>query len=380
MWRLVLKNLLRNKRRTFLTFSSVTVSLFLLSSLAMVYRAMGRPLGRNAPSIRLMVRNATGIVYGLPLSYQARLQTVPGVAACTSMNYFGAYVVDPSNHFSNFAIGHETVFDVYTEAHLPPDQFQAFKRERTAAVAGRHLADRFRWRLGDRITLLGSFYGVTPEVVLRGIYTAERPDQEDMFFFHWDYLNEMLGRPNFVNNYWLRVDRAESTARVAPAIDAMFRNDPYQTKSETESEFLRGFLSMLGNVRGIILLIGSAVTFAILLVVANTMAMSIRERVSEAAVMRSLGFRPKHVVGLFVSESLVLVLAGWLVGCGGAKVLYDALAINQVGQMVWADLRMGPETVAFILALALFIGLLAAGWPAYRIARANIAGALRSVG
>lgn len=380
MWRLVLKNLVRNKRRTFLTFASVTVSLFLLSSLAMVYRAFGRPLGDQAASPRLMVRRSTGIVFALPASYEARITAVPGVAACTAMNFFGAYVVDPSNYFANFAIGHETIFDVFKEAKIAPEQLEAFKRERIAAVAGRHLAERFRWKLGDRITLLGSFYQFNPELVLRGIYTANNKSDEDNFFFHWEYLNEALGRADMVNNYWLRVDRPESAPRVARAIDAMFRNTPYETRTETESEFLLGFLSMLGNVRGIILLVGSAVTFAILLIVANTMAMSIRERIPEAAVMRSLGFRPAHIIGLFVSESLLLTLAGWLVGCGGAKLLYDVLALQHVGQMVWADFRMGPETVSFILMLALGIGLLASGWPAYRVARANIAQALRFVG
>lgn len=380
MWRLVLKNLLRNKRRTLLTFSSVAVSLFLLSSLAMVYVAMGRPLGNAPQSARMMVRNATGIVYALPASYEARITAVPGVVACTAMNFFGAYVVDPGNRFGNFAIGHETVFDVYPEGRLPPDQLEAFKRERTAAVAGKHLADKYGWKLGGRITLLGSFYGVTPELTLRGIYTGARPEAEDMFFFHWDYFNELTGRQNSVNNYWVRAERPESVPRVARAIDAMFHNGPFETRTESENEFLRGFISMLGNVRGIVLVIGSAVTFAILLIVANSMAMSIRERIPEAAVMRTLGYRPHQILGLFVSESLALTLAGWLIGCGGAKVLYDALAMNQIAQIAWADLRMGPDTVGFILGLALLIGAGASGLPAYQAARVNIAEALRFTG
>jgi len=380
MWRLVAKNLLRNRRRTFLTWASVGISLFLLSTLAMVYSALGRPYEGAEASPRLMVRRSTGIVFALPASYEARINSVPGVIACTAMNFFGGYYVDASNYFANFAIGHETVFAVYPEAKLPPEQLEAFKRERIAAVAGRKLAERFRWKLGDHITLLGSFYGVTPELVLRGIYDARNEADEEMFFFHWDYLNELLGRPELVNNYWIRVDRPESAARVSRDIDAMFRNSPAETKTETESQFLLGFISMLGNVRGIILLIGSAVSFAILLIVANTMAMSVRERIPEAAVMRSLGFRPAQITGLFVNEALILTLTGWLVGCGGAKLLFDALTINQARQMIWADLRMQPETMAFILLLALVIALLASGWPAYRAARANIAEALRFVG
>jgi len=377
MWRLVLKNLFRNKRRTFLTFASVAVSLFLLSSLAVVYTALGKPFEGTEASPRLMVRRSTGIVFSLPVSYGARIATVPGVAACTPMNFFGAYYKDPSNYFANFAIGPETIFEVYNEGKLPPEQLEAFKRERVAAVAGRQLAEKYHWKIGDRITLLGSFYGINPELVLRGIYAGS---DENMFFFHWDYLNEALGRLNLVNNYWIRVDRPESAARVAQAIDAMFRNSPFETKTETESEFLLGFISMLGNVRGIILLIGSAVMFAILFIVANSMAMSIRERIPEAAVMRSLGFRARHIAALFVSESLIVTLAGWLVGCGGAKLLFDALGLSRIGQVAFADLRMRPETVIFILVLALVAGSLASGWPAYRAARVNLAEALRFVG
>lgn len=380
MWRLVLKNLLRNKRRTVLTASSLVVSFFLLSSLAMVYTAMGKPFEGADRTPRMMVRRSTGIVFSLPASSGEKIAAIPGVAACTAMNFFGAYVVERSNYFANFAIGHETVFDVYPEARITPGQLEAFKRERIAAVAGRHLADRFRWKLGDRITLLGSFYGVTPEVVLRGIYTAANKSAEDMFFFHWDYLNELLGRPDVVNNYWIRLDRPESVERVAQAIDTMFRNTPAETKTETESQFLLGFIAMLGNVRGIIVLIGIAVSFATLLIVANSMAMCIRERIPEAAVMRSLGFRPAHILRLFMSETLILTLTGWVVGCGGATLLFDALGMTRVGEVAFADMRMRPEAALFILLLALLLGVLASGLPAYRVARLNIAEALRSVG
>jgi putative ABC transport system permease protein len=169
-------------------------------------------------------------------------------------------------------------------------------------------------------------------------------------------------------------------SRVGQAIDAMFRNTPNETKTESLSAFLLNFISMLGNVRGIILLIGSAVSFAILLIVANTMAMSIRERISEAAILRSLGFRPAHILQLFVGESLVLTLAGALVGIGGAKLLYDSLRLSQIGQFAFADLRLRPETLAFCFGIALSIALLSATWPAYRAARGNIAVALRHAG
>jgi len=377
MWRLVLKNLLRNKRRSFLTGSSVAVSLFLLSALAMVYTALGAPL-RNADNIPIMmVRRSAGIIFPLPLSHGPKIRAIPGVVVCASLSWFGGYWKDPANQFANFAVDAEHVFEVQMASTIPPDQKEAFIRDRTGAVAGRRLAERFGWKVGDRITLLGSPYGVTPELTLRGIYSGGPDDQ---LWFHWEYMNESIGRMNMVGLYWVRLEKPEMASRVGQAIDQMFRNTDNETKTESLSAFLLSFIAMLGNVRLIILMIGSAVTFAILLVVTNTMAMSIRERFAEAAVMRSLGYRPAHIVGLFMAESIALTMLGALVGIGGAKLLFDAIALSQLGQFVFADMRLRPETLVLCFSIALGISLLAVSLPAYRAAKGNIAMALRFVG
>ena len=377
MWHLLLKNLLRNKRRTFLTAASVAILLFLLSSLAIVYTALGAPL-QNADAIPiLMVRRATGVVFPLPARYKAKILAVPGVVACSEWSWFGGYWKDVSNQFANFAVNADSVFDVQFGSKIPPDQLAAFKRDRTAAVAGRRLAERFNWKVGDRITLLGSPYGITAELTLRGIFTGGPDDQ---FWFHWEYLNEALGRPDIVGMYLLRIDRPEKAGRVAQAIDQLFRNTDAETKSESINAFLLDFVSLLGNIRGVITMIGSAVTFAILLIVANTMAMSIRERTQEAAVMRALGFRAAQILGLFVCESLALAFLGGLVGVGGAKLLYDALTLSQIGPFVFVDMRMRPETLGFCSGLVLALGLAASAVPAYRASRINLAQALRFLG
>ena len=377
MWRLVLKNLLRNKRRSFLTGTSVAVSLFLLSALAMVYTALGAPL-RNADNIPIMmVRRAAGIIFPLPMSHGPKIRAIPGVVACASLSWFGGYWKDPANQFANFAVDEQQVFDVQMASTIPSDQKEAFIRDRTGAVAGRRLAERFGWKVGDRITLLGSPYGVTPELTLRGIFSG---GPEDQFWFHWEYLNEAMGRMNMVGLYWIRLAKPEMASRVGQAIDQMFRNTYNETKTESLSAFLLSFIAMLGNVRLIILMIGSAVTFAILLVVTNTMAMSIRERFAEAAVMRSLGYRPAHIIGLFMAESIALTMLGALIGIGGAKLLFDAIALSQLGQFVFADMRLRPETLVLCFSIALGISLLAVSLPAYRAAKGNIATALRFVG
>ncbi len=377
MLRLLLKNLLRNKRRTLLTTSSVIVSLFLLSSLAIVYTALGTPLQNPDAIPIMMVRRAAGIVFPLPASYEARIKSVPGVVAISPFSWFGGYWKDPENQFANFAVNANTIFDVLYTSVIPPDQLEAFKRERTAAVAGRRLAEKYHWKVGDRITLLGSPYGFTPELTLRGIF-HDGPD--DQLWFHWEYMNEALGRLNIVGMYEIRLERADMAPQVAQSIDQMFRNTDAETKTETINAFLLNFVSMLGNIQAIIIGISLAVIFAVLLIVANSMAMSIRERTPEAAVMRALGFRTSQIFGLFVGESLFLTMLGALFGVGGAKILYDGLALSQVGQFVFADMRMRPGTLLLCTGIALLMGLVAAGWPAYRAAKLNIAEALRYTG
>ena len=377
MWRLLFKNIIRNKRRAFLTWAGVAVSLFLLSSLAVVYTAMGEAYRGVDVSPRLMVRRSVGLTMPLPMRHADRIRQVPGVMACSTMLWVGGYWKETQNTFAAFGIDPEEIFKVLEVARIPPDQLDAFKRERTAAVAGKQIVQKFGWKIGDRITLIGSAFGSPADFTLRGVYTG---GPEDQFYFHYDYWNESVGRANLTGLFWIRVEKPEIAPRVAADIDKMFRNTDAETKTESEGTFLLGFISMLGNVRALVLIIGSAVTFAILLIVANTMAMSIRERIPEAAVLRTLGFRSGQILALFVGESVALTMFGALVGVGGAKLLYDALALTKIGPMIWADLRMSPGALTFCVALSLLIGLTASGWSAWRAARANIADALRYAG
>ena len=375
MIHLLFKNLLRNKRRAFLTWSGIAISLFLLSSLAVVYSAMGRPYRGADASPRMMVRRAVGLTLPLPIKYGDRIRQVPGVVACSTMMYSGGYWKEPQNTFAAFGIDPDQIFKVLDVSHIPQDQLEAFKRERTAAVAGQQLVKRFGWKIGDRITLINSSFGRPAEFTLRGTYTS---GPEDQFYFHYDYWNESLGSPGLTGLFWIRVEKPEIAARVGQSIDAMFRNTDAETKTESEGAFLMGFISMLGNVRLLVMCIGLAVTFSITLVAANTMAMSIRERIPEAAIMRALGFRSGQIIRLFVGESVMLTMFGALIGIGGAKLLYDKLALTKIGPMVWTDLRMDPTTLAFCVGLSLFIAFAASTWSAWKAARANISEALRS--
>ena len=377
MVRLIFKNLLRNKRRTILTGSSVAISIFLLASLAMVYRAMGTAPQMGESRLRLVTMRSPGMNLLLPVSYLQRIASVPGVVAVTPMNWIGAYYRDRSNSFANYAVGADKLFDVFAEVKIPAQQIKDFKQDRTGAVVGRRLAEKYGWKIGDHITLLGSIYGIQPELTLRGIYEGS---DENQLFFHWDYFNEAVGRLNRAEVFWSRVDSPKSIEPVEKAIDGMFRNSSAGTLTQPEPVALLSFITGLGNVRGAILLIGSAVLFAVLLIVANTMALSVRERIPEAAVLRSLGFRPRLVLGLFVSESLILSLAGGLFGSLTAYVLFRLLAVTQLQGAIYIDLRMHPETALMSFSVALLIGLAASWWPALRASHTNIARALRFVG
>ncbi|MGE5325616.1 MAG: ABC transporter permease, partial [Deltaproteobacteria bacterium] len=266
MVHLIIKNLLRNKRRTILTGSSVAISIFLLASLAMVYRAMGTAPELGESRLRLVTMRSPGMNLLLPVSYLERIASVPGVVAVTPMNWIGAYYRDPSNAFANYAVGADKLFDVYADVKIPADQVAAFKQDRTGAAVGWRLAEKYGWKIGDHITLLGSIYGIQPELTLRGIYQGS---DENQLFFHWDYFNEAVGRRNRAEIFWSRVDGPGSIERVEKTIDDLFRNSSAGTQTQPEPVALLSFISGLGNVRGAILLIGTAVLFAVLLIVAN---------------------------------------------------------------------------------------------------------------
>jgi putative ABC transport system permease protein len=377
VWRLLFRNLARNRRRAVLTGSSVAVSLFLLSSLVMVYSALGRAPGTGAGRLRLYTIRSTGMNLLLPISYWQRIKDVPGVIAVTPMNWIGAYYQDPSQTFANFAVDADTLFKVFSDVKIPAAEVAAFEQDRTGAVVGKRLAEKYHWKLGQRITLLDSVYGFNPQLTLRGIYTGS---DENQLFFHWDYFNEADGRLNLAEGYWSRVASAADVPRVSKAIDALFRDTPAETLTQPEPVALLNFIATLGNVRAVILVIGSAVLFAILLIVANTMALAIRERLPEAAVLRSLGFRPAQIVELLVGEALMVTMAGGILGSVAAEILYRVLAITQFRGAIYIDLRMRPQTLALSLVITLLIGLGASLLPALQAARVNIARALRYVG
>ena len=370
-------NIARNPRRTILTIVSIGLSLFVLSTLMTVLTELNREPEGEDTHLRLVVRRATSLADRLPEAYAAKLARVPGVRLVHALTWFGGIYIDEGNFFANFACDPDTLFAMFPENRIPPEQLKAFQAERIAAVAGRKLVERFKWRLGDRLTLQGTIYPVDLEFVLRGIYTGT---DETAFFFHRAYLEEALGRPGKVGTFWLKAASAGDIPRIMDAVDTLFKNSDAETKTETERAFQLGFISMLGNVKTLIASISSVVVFTILLVMANTMAMSIRERAREIAILKTLGFGRRRLLGVLMGESAVIALTGGVLGCVGARLFFSVVDVWRYTQGLFPIFIVEPSTILLGIGLSVLIGLASAALPAIRVSRLTIAEALRRVG
>jgi putative ABC transport system permease protein len=376
--RLIIKNVGRNKRRTVLTILSVSVSVFLLATMQAVIAALGGITQLTGGEYRVVVRRNTSIADSMPEAYRQKIEQVPGVVSVYPSNWFGGiYKEDkPKYTFAQFYVDADKLFDVQFELQISPEEKVAFQQERTAAVVGKKLADKYGWKLGDVIELKGAIYPLDPRLTIRGIYTGP---QEGTLYFHREYVEEAFGRPGRVGQFRVRIDSPGSAARVMEEIDSMFKNSAAPTKTETEAAFAASFISMLGNVKGLITGIGLIVVFTITLIGANTMAMSARERFTEVAVMKALGFRPALILSLMLSEAVLIAFLGGLLAVIAAKVIYQFVGLGDMLALFLQNFRISPATIAIALGASALIGLVSGGIPAWNAARIKIVDGLRRV-
>jgi len=357
--RLIWKNSIRNPRRSVLTILSITVSVFLVSTLQAILTRLDS-LGKATGSghLRLVTHHATGLGQLLPIAHKQRIAALPGVKAVGSWTWFGGIYIDEANFFANFATDPEELEKTHEEYRVPPDQRAAWKSERTGALVGRKLMDQFGWKVGDRVTLKGTIYPFDPEFIIKGVFTCpDDESQERTLFFHYDYFNEAWGRRNLAGTFAVLAEKPEDVPRLMDAIDRTFRNTDAETKTETEQAFNLSFVSMLGNVKLLLNVISLAVVFTILLVAGNTMAMSIRERTGEVAVLRTLGFRRNTILFLLVGESLAIALLGGFIGGFGAKTTYAFIAATSAkGKLFMAIYSGGVALLAGYGTWMLFAG------------------------
>jgi putative ABC transport system permease protein len=376
---LVMKNSLRNRRRSMLTILSIAASICLLGVLMAMYHAFyfSEPSAESA--LRLITINRISLANVMPASYRERIRTVPGVREVAILQWFGGIYKDSDfkNFFARFAAEPEKVFVTTPEYKVPEDQKKAFIGERTACMVGRPLAERYGWKLGDKVTIIGDIYPVTLEFTIRAIYDAPR-DNENLIF-HYQYMRESIpeGRRDQVSSFVVLAESAEAVPRIARQIDDMFRNAPDQTRTETERAFELSFLSYLGNVKLFLIAVCGAVTFTLLLVSGNTMAMSVRERVREIGILKTVGFTPANILGIILSESVVISLIGAALGL---LISMGICAFIRQGPITFVDLkalRVPPVVTALGLALAVLIGVSSSIVPAWSASRRPIVECLR---
>src|SRR5215813_11797523 len=384
---LVMKNSLRNRRRSALTIASVAASLCLLGVLAAIYRALF--FGGDATpaqALRLITHHKVSLAQPLPIAYVKQIRQTPGVKAVTAWQWFGsAYrdARDTRNFFARFAVDPIDTFRVWPDYVIPEDQKLAFERQRTACVASRTLADKFGWKPGERITLVGDSFPVSLDLTLVGIfYSAEN---SEILYFNHDYLRESLpvesARRDLVSQVMVRIENSDDGPRVAKEIDTLFENSPDPTTTESERLFLLNFVSFLGNFKLFLAAICGAVAFTILLVSGNTISMSVRERTREVGILKTLGFTPGAILGMVLGEAAVIALTGGAIGCALAGLLCGV--VRQAAPAFIPGIKtlaVTPLIACLNISLALLIGLLSALPPALSAFRIPIIDSLRHTG
>jgi putative ABC transport system permease protein len=377
---LIFANLFRKKIRLILTIGSFAVALFLFAFLAVVRDAFNR--GADvAGADRLVIINRTSIINLIPLSYRDKMLRIPGVKCVTHNNWFGGVYQDEKNFFPQFVIDPENQRQVFPELLVPDEQWNNFLKDRQGAVVGARTAERFHWKIGDRIPIKTTLYGGGAwDFNLDGIYHGKRPqDDETQFWFQWDYFEEKV--PDRVKGqvgwYVLRVENPDESVRIAKAIDSEFANSPYETKTETESAFAANWVKQFGNIQFLIVTIGTVVFLTLLLVTGNTMAISVRERTSELAVFKAIGFSDRAILFFVLAESLLIAVVGGLLGLLFAVVAIPALTRVLSGML--PNLVLAPSILALGLLTALVVGLASGLLPGLGAMRMRVVNALRRI-
>jgi putative ABC transport system permease protein len=381
---LAIKNSLRNRRRSVLTISSVAASMCLLGVLFALYQALFLATPVAGAALRLVTYHRVSLAQALPASYEAKIRQVPGVHEVTIYQWFGGVyrdARDQRNFFARFSVEPDKLFSVHPQLEISEDQKRAFLHNRTGAIADQDLAAKFGWKPGEKITLAGDIFPVTLELTLVG--TVKDPEKAESLFFNHEYLRESLGnspRKDQVGSFSVRAVDEAAANRIGPEIDKLFENAPEPTKTESEAAFTLQFLSFLGNVKLFLIAICGAVTFTILLVSANTMAMSVRERIGEVGVLKTLGYPNSAILAIILGEAGIISLMGGILGLLAAGGMVFLVRAGAQGFQQVKLMSISPALGGLCLVLAVLIGVASALIPATGASRTSILDALRNTG
>ena len=381
--KLIIRNAFRHRLRALLTIVGIAIAILafgLLRTLVSLWY-----LGvESSSSTRLVTRSSISLIFSLPVSYQERIRHIQGVTKVSTMNWFGGIYISEKNFFPNFAVEPKSFLEVYPEFTLTEEEKKAFLSDRRGAVAGKKLAAKHGWKVGDRITLKGTIFPGEWEFILRGIYQgAQQSTDETQFFFHWDYLNETMRktvprRADQVGIYVVGVAKPELAPEIAQAIDATFKNSLAETMTETEKAFQLSFVAMTEAIMVAVQIVSYVVIVIIMIVTANTMAMTARERMAEYATMKVLGFRWYHIGGAVCGESIFIAVIGGITGIAGTFPIAGWME-SELSQF-FPVFRISAATIALQLFAAAIVGVTAAVFPTWRGATIRIAEGLRRIG
>lgn len=377
----IIRNAFRNKRRSLLTMISISFSLLLLTMMICIWRSFYVDQVAPEAARRLIVRDRVSLAFFLPAFYRDKIRAVQGVTAVAPMTWFGGRYIDdrPEHFFAQLGTDPDEYLKVASDKIIPEDQLKAWQHDRAGAIVDVTLADKYGWKIGDRVTLQANIFPTNLDLTIRGIYHRDPP--QNALYFNMKYLEEAV--PWFKGQagwYAAQIDSPDNVAAASKTIDEMFHNSPLQTKTESEKAFQLGFVASLGNVKAFILSICGAVVFAIMLVSANTMAMSVRSRTREVAVLKTLGFTRQRVLSIFVSEAVALALAGGILGVLIAIPVIATITHRFLGLGIPLNMKVNGVTAGFALLIAVILGLVSGYIPALRASRMNIVEALRHIG
>jgi putative ABC transport system permease protein len=380
--KILLRNTLRHKLRTALTIAAVAVAILAFGMLRTVVDAWYAGVEASSAT-RLVTRNAISLIFYLPISYREKIQALPGVKGVSYGNWFGGIYKEEKNFFPNFAIEPKGYLELYPEIILTDEERSAFYRDRKGSIAGRKLAERFGWKVGDRVTLKGTIFQGQWEFVIRGIYKGrDKNTDEGIFLFHWDYLNEVLkrqmpGLADHVGYFVIGINEPSMAPEISKAVDSLFKNSLAETLTETERAFNLSFVAMTEAIVLAIELVSYVVILIIMAVSANTMAMTALERTREYAVFKTLGFRGRHIAFMIFGESFVITLTGCIIGILATFPAAEAFS-NALSQF-FPVFNVATETLVMDLLAAIIVATVAAIVPTFRATGTKIAEGLRRI-
>lgn len=379
---LVAKNMLRSKRRTFLTAASIFVSVFLLATLLSVLRELTMPVETSASVRRLISRHKAGLTNPLPRRYLDQVKLIPNVQYAAPFTWFGGVYIDESKFFPRFATDQDLLFKMMSEATIDPQVLAQFQRKKNAAVIGRATARKYDLKPGSRMRIEGDIYPVTLELEVVGTFEFKGLEEvDDRLFFRHDYLDDLLGEgeSGTIGTIWLVASSEKVIDQVIADIDGRFANTEAETLTQTEKAFSLSFLEMVGNVKVLIGSICTVVIATLFIVVASTIAITIRERTAEIAVLKTLGMRRGQIFSLLVAESVAIALLGGVSAILAARGLFGSVNVNQMTQGLLFKLEVSPSIIALSLLVTVGIGFFSCLLPAWTAARMSVLDGLRAL-